>query len=142
MDDCLGFSAFSEDQAISAYLAAAANIDESSEPYDPRGDVVLYSVSYAIDGLIEEVEPKQAALVREIIGNPFRPVAIDPSWLSSTAFALAQGIYDDKAFDRLPILADALQDAGCENADLLNHLRSEGPHVKGCWVLDLILGKS
>ncbi len=79
--------------------------------------------------------------IRDIFGNPFRPVAFDPSWRTSTALAIAQGIYDDRAFDRLPILADALQDAGCENADLLNHLRSEGPHVKGCWALDLVLGK-
>ena len=54
---------------------------------------------------------------------------------------LVRRIYDDKAFDRLPILADALQDAGCENADILNHLRSDEPHVKGCWALDLVLGK-
>lgn len=85
--------------------------------------------------------PAQTDLLREIFGNPFRPVAVDPSWLTSTAVAIAQGIYDDKAFDRLPILADALQDAGCENADILNHLRSPGPHVKGCWALDLVLGK-
>ena len=64
-----------------------------------------------------------------------------PSWRTSTALAIAQGIYDDRAFDRLPILADALQDAGCENDDILNHLRCDGPHVKGCWALDLVLGK-
>ncbi|MBX3398315.1 MAG: hypothetical protein KF873_06205 [Gemmataceae bacterium] len=80
--------------------------------------------------------------MRDIFGNPFRPVAVDPAWLTSTAVAIAQGIYDDRAFDRLPILADALQDAGCENADILAHCRSEGPHVRGCWVVDLVLGKS
>jgi hypothetical protein len=55
--------------------------------------------------------------------------------------ALARGIYADRAFDRLPILADALQDAGCENTDLLAHCRGEGPHVRGCWVVDLLLEK-
>jgi hypothetical protein len=54
---------------------------------------------------------------------------------------LAQAIYDERAFDRLPILADALLDAGCDNEELLAHLRSEGPHVRGCWAVDLILGK-
>ena len=54
---------------------------------------------------------------------------------------IAQGIYDERAFDRLPILADALEDAGCDNADILAHLRSPGPHVRGCWAVDLILGK-
>lgn len=53
-----------------------------------------------------------------------------------------EGIHDDRAFDRLPILADAFQDAGCENDDILAHCRGEGPHVRGCWVVDLVLGKS
>ncbi len=79
--------------------------------------------------------------IRDLFGNPFRPVAVDPAWLTSTAVAIAHGIYDDRAFDRLPILADALQDAGCENDDILSHCRSEGPHVRGCWVVDLVLGK-
>jgi hypothetical protein len=81
-------------------------------------------------------------LIRDIVGNPFRPVAVDPVWLTDSAVGLAQAIYDDRAFDRLPILADALQDAGCENADILDHCREEGPHVRGCWVVDLVLGKN
>jgi hypothetical protein len=84
----------------------------------------------------------RAALLREIFGNPFRPVTLDPSWLTSTVVALAEGIYADRAFDRLPILVDALQDAGCDNADILAHGRMDGPHVRGCWVVDLLLGKS
>jgi hypothetical protein len=84
----------------------------------------------------------QTHLLREIIGNPFSPVAFDPSWRTSTAVALAEGIYADRAFDRLPILADALEDAGCDAAELLAHLRGDGPHVRGCWALDLVLGKS
>jgi hypothetical protein len=83
----------------------------------------------------------QAALVGDIFGNPFRPVTPDPSWLTPTVLALAGGIYADRAFDRLPILADALQDAGCDNADVLDHCRGPGPHVRGCWVVDLVLGK-
>jgi hypothetical protein len=54
---------------------------------------------------------------------------------------LAVGIYKETAFDRFPILADALEDAGCDNADILNHCRGPGPHVRGCWVIDLLLGK-
>jgi hypothetical protein len=82
-----------------------------------------------------------AHLVRDVFGNPFRPVAVDPRWRTETVLALAQGAYADRAFDRLPILADALQDAGCDNADVLDHCRGPGPHVRGCWVVDLILGK-
>jgi hypothetical protein len=89
----------------------------------------------------DEETPQLASLLREIFGNPFRRIAADSSWLTSTVVALARGIYADRAFDRLPILADALQDAGCENADILTHLRGNDPHVRGCWALDLILGK-
>jgi hypothetical protein len=60
----------------------------------------------------------------------------------STAFRIARSIHDDNAFDRLPILADALLDAGCDDEELLAHLRSEGPHVRGCGAVDLILVKS
>jgi hypothetical protein len=81
------------------------------------------------------------AILRCIYGNPFRPVTTDPSWLTSTVVALARSIYADRAFDRLPILADALEDAGCDAADLLAHCRGDGPHVRGCWAVDLVLGK-
>jgi hypothetical protein len=86
-----------------------------------------------------------ASTLRDIVGNPFRPTpAIDPAWLSSSghvAADIATNIYDNRRFDRLPLLADALEDAGCSNGDLLAHLRSSGPHVGGCWALDLVLGK-
>jgi hypothetical protein len=83
----------------------------------------------------------QARLLRCIFGNPYRPVSVGPSWLTSTAVALAEGIYADRTFDRLPILADALEDAGCGHADILAHCRGDGPHARGCWVVDLLLGK-
>ena len=83
----------------------------------------------------------QALLLRDLFGNPFRPIAVDPAWLTPTVVQLAQTIYDDRAFDRMPELADALHDAGCHDADILNHCRGLGPHVRGCWVVDLILGK-
>jgi hypothetical protein len=81
-------------------------------------------------------------LFREVFGNPFRPVTIDPQWRTSTAVALAEGIYDEKAFDRMPILADALQDAGCTSDDILDHCRdTKAEHARGCWVVDLLLAK-
>ena len=83
----------------------------------------------------------QAALIRDIFGNPFRPVAVDSSWFTSTVIKLAEGIYAERAFDRLPILADALQDAGCDNEDILSHCRTGGLHVRGCWVVDLLTGR-
>jgi hypothetical protein len=83
----------------------------------------------------------QCCLVRDIFGNPFRPVVVDPSWLNSTVVALARGLYEKRAFDLLPVLADALQEADCDNADILTHLRATSIHTLGCWALDLVLGK-
>jgi hypothetical protein len=84
----------------------------------------------------------QVALLRDIFGNPFRPATLNPSWRTSDVLLLAGGIYDDRAFDRMPILADALQDAGCDNEEL-NHCRdTKQSHVRGCWAVDLVLGKS
>jgi hypothetical protein len=84
----------------------------------------------------------QADLLRDIFGNPFRPVMFDLSWRTSTVLALAKQMYESRDFTAMPILADALQDAGCEHADILAHCRGDGPHVRGCWVVDLVLGKS
>ncbi|MBN9122462.1 MAG: hypothetical protein J0I06_25515 [Planctomycetes bacterium] len=84
----------------------------------------------------------QLVLLSEIFGNPFRPVVFDPAWRASDVALLANGIYAERAFDRMPILADALQDAGCDSDELLNHLRdASATHVRGCWALDLVLGK-
>jgi hypothetical protein len=80
-------------------------------------------------------------LLDDIFGNPFRPVALDPNWLTSAVVEMAQTIYDDRTFNRLPNLADALDESGCDNEEILNHCRQPGVHVRGCWVLDLLLGK-
>jgi hypothetical protein len=105
-------------------------------------NAAVYTVSWSIDD-----EPTSERFctktIREIFGNPFRPVTFNAAWRTSTVVALATGIYDERAFDRLPILADALQDAGCDADDLLNHLRDPAAtHVRGCWALDLVLGKT
>jgi hypothetical protein len=76
-----------------------------------------------------------------VFGDAFEPVRLGRGWRTSNVTALAQSIYDERAFDRLPILADALEDAGCDNADILNHCRQPGEHVRGCWAVDLVLGK-
>lgn len=86
----------------------------------------------------------QTGILRDIFGNLFRPVALDPSWLTwndGTIPKLAQTIYDESAFGQLPVLADALEEAGCDNASILSHCRQPGEHVRGCWVVDAILGK-
>lgn len=82
-----------------------------------------------------------AELARDIFGNPFRPVTLDPRWLSSTVLDLANLIYNERQFDRMPLLADALMDAGCDNEEIIKHCQGPGPHVRGCWVVDLLLSK-
>jgi hypothetical protein len=69
------------------------------------------------------------------------PTSLSSEWRTDTAIALARTMYEAREFSAMPILADALQDAGCDNDDILNHCRGDGPHVRGCWVCDLVLGK-
>jgi hypothetical protein len=89
--------------------------------------------------------PRAQAVVcgwlRDIAGNPFRPVAFDPRWRTGDVTGLARAIHEDRAFDRLRLLADALMDAGCADETVLAHCHSDGPHGRGCWVVDLALGK-
>ena len=97
---------------------------------------------FAADRLPRRREMRaQAALVRDVFGNPPRPVPLDPRWRTPDVVGLACAIYEDRAFDRLPLLADALMDAGCADEQVLGHCRLEGPHARGCWVVDLALGK-
>jgi hypothetical protein len=79
--------------------------------------------------------------IRDIFGNPFRPVTLSPSWRTDTALSLARQMYESRNFSAMPILADALQDAGSDSADILDHCRGPGSHVRGCWVVDVVLGK-
>jgi hypothetical protein len=90
----------------------------------------------------------RAHLLRDIFGNPFRPFALDSSWRTPVVLALAQAAYDHRTLpagtlepERLAVLADALEESGCDNADILNHLRGPGPHFRGCHVIDLLLAK-
>lgn len=102
----------------------------------------LWAVSYdrymaALSREFSRIPP----LLRCIFGIPFRPINVDPAWRTPQVVSLAQEIYDNHAFDRLPDLAEALARVGCDNADILAHCRGPGPHVRGCWVVDLILSK-
>jgi hypothetical protein len=93
------------------------------------------------DELRDEHLGHQAAIFRDIVGNPFAPVSFDRSWRTEDTLGLALGIYEDRAFGRLPLLADALMDAGCDDERVLRHCHSTGAHARGCWAVDLILGK-
>jgi len=90
----------------------------------------------------EQEEQSQLVLLRDIFGNPFQPVEFDPSWSTEAVVDLARGMYESRDFGPMPVLADALEDAGCADAEVLGHCRGPGPHVRGCWVVDLVLGKA
>jgi len=118
--------------SVAEQTAVAARLEQEGSAPEPELSMRLWRAE----------RQHQANILRCIFGIPFHPVTADPSLLTSTALTLANGIYDDRAFDRLPILADALEEAGCTDREILGHLRGPGPHVRGCWCVDLLLGKS
>jgi hypothetical protein len=103
------------------------------------------AVEFSAGAPLAELECRdQCRLLRCVLGNPFHtPAPPRPAWLAwndGTVRKLARTVYDERRFGDLPILADALEDAGCADADLLDHLREPGPHARGCWPVDLLLG--
>jgi hypothetical protein len=123
------------DDPYTLYRAAAA---ASFAVADAAGDIEAHIRGESMH-VIEA--PTRARLLRCVFGNPLRPAALDAACRAPLAVAMARTIYDERHFDELPVLADAMEEAGCASADALAHLRARGPHVRGCWVIDLLLGK-
>jgi hypothetical protein len=90
--------------------------------------------------VVHEKNPR-THLLCDLFGNHFPPVTLDPSWLTLTVKSIAQAIYTERSFPDLSVLADALDEVGCTNADILNHSRHAGDHPPGCWTVDFLLGK-
>jgi hypothetical protein len=146
-------------QAIVAVLVVElpSPLQGVDRPYDPRDaewllEEVLSPAATAAAGQVRAREQlAQSALFRDIFGNPFHPVTVDPSWLAwngSIVPKLARSAHEERelpgghlAVGRLAVLADALEEAGCCEPQLLSHLRGQGRHVRGCWALDLLLGR-
>src|SRR5262249_50850427 len=119
-------------RSVSLYATHAACWSQG-RPWDAIGLAISFS---PIHPAMKREMARHASLLREIVGNPFRPVAVDASWLARNDGAvrrIARTIHDEHAFDQTPILADALEDAGCADDAILTHLRGPGPHVRGCW---------
>jgi hypothetical protein len=104
-----------------------------------------YPLHYWIRRQCENFDLKDAVpILRDLFGHLFSHRAVEPAWLrfnDGLVARLAEGIYADQAFDQLPILGDALEDAGCADRAILDHCRSGGEHYRGCWVVDLLLRK-
>jgi hypothetical protein len=116
------------------YCADCASLASAARLRTPKGQ---------IDETIRADEKAhQSHLFRDVFGNPFRPVTFLPAWRTDTAVSLARTMYDAREFGAMPVLADALQDAGCEDEQILMHCRDANQvHVRGCWVCDLVLSK-
>lgn len=125
-----------DDEAHTGIDVAIQSSLHASQAMYPSGPIVYNAEPWV------SVRRPQLHIMHDLFGNPFRPVAVDPNWLTSTVVALAEGIYQDRAFERTPILADALMDAGCDNGDVLTHCRQPAEHVRGCWVIDLLTGRT
>jgi hypothetical protein len=139
-------------QEHAAYAAMSAALEQPLEAalraarYAARaagqrtaGPEGLHTVPYHNAKVAERRE--QASVLRHIMGNPFRPVTVGPSWLSwnqGTVPRLARAIYAEQRFGDLPVLADALEEAGCDDREVLAHCREGGEHLRGCWVVDLV----
>ncbi|MDY3558960.1 hypothetical protein R5W23_006136 [Gemmata sp. JC673] len=173
------YDEYRQTQGVAPYIAhmhASACADAAAAGHDTRASSASYAISganYAAQTYAYEITntaggvsdlwqahkdaeaAAHAGVLRDVVGNPFRPVGFDPAWRTTDVRLLAERIYNDRAFDQLPILADALQDAGCGAERLLEHLRdpallpwersdAAGPppveHARGCWALDLVLG--
>jgi hypothetical protein len=112
-----------------------------TEPF-PASEIPAHNAATELEGR------DQGRLLHDLFGNPFRPASLNPAWLTPTVAQLAEAAYEERVLPsgeldpaRLAVLADALEEAGCTNTAILGHLRSPGPHVRGCWPVDLLLGK-
>jgi len=108
---------------------------------DARGGIIRYLLGTLGVVMVEPEGLRHVKLLHEIFGNPFSPAVIAPSWLTSNVVALAENVCESRDFSSMPVLADALQEAGCEDETVLNHSRQSSEHVLGCWLIDSLLGK-
>jgi hypothetical protein len=139
---CLGSHALN---AVVAVVSAVAHIEScigSCVQTDDSSRPQVTEKTRQFGDIRRDCKSRLAVNLRDIIGNPFRSVGIRRLWRTDTVLTLARQMYESRDFGAMPILADALQDAGCENDDILSHCRDANhPHVRGCWVVDLVLGK-
>jgi hypothetical protein len=126
------------ERKYASFLAAVRCTDRKGRWLCETADSTQVLAPYRTDA-----RAAQITLLHDIVGPlPFRPVSLNRTWLTLDVVMMSQAIYEERTFDRLPALADALEAAGCRDAEVLRHLREPGTHVRGCWALDAVLGKS
>ena len=129
------------DEMDANYTESAAGVDGAARIYDYETALGDAWGTADMSGDATKEAAAQSAIIRDIFGNPFRPVAFDLSWRTLSVVRLAQTMYDARSFDKMPELADALERAGCSCEPVLGHCREPCEHVRGCWAVDLVLGK-
>jgi hypothetical protein len=129
------------DEMDAAYTESAAGVYGAPRIYDCETALSDAWGTADMSGDAAQEAAAQSAILRDIFGNPFSPIAFDPCWRTLSVVRLAQTMYDSRTFDKMPELADALERAGCRSEPVLGHCREPGEHVRGCWVVDLVLGK-
>jgi hypothetical protein len=127
---CMDMLHDSDMSARNAALTSALLLDHNADHFDTLCEQIR-----------AEEKAAQCNLLRDIIGYPYRPIALAPACRTPEVLLLARSLYEERRFEDMPVLADALEEAGCQDAAVLGHCRGPGPHVRGCWVLDLLLGK-
>jgi hypothetical protein len=140
--------------AAAAFLAASTRyVSGETRKLVPAGEAAVLAALNASSFALRAAETQneeghQATLIRCVFGNPFRAVSLEPGWGTPTILALAQAAYEKRNLPtgtmdptRLAALADALEETGCNHFAVLGHLRDPGPHVRGCWVVDALLGR-
>jgi hypothetical protein len=128
---CVYGTSTGDQAARTAVAASAATADEILH---------LHFLSFRYPA--PQIRAAHADFLRDIFGNPFRPVGVDAAWRTSAVLGLCRQVYDTRDFTAMPILADALQDAGCADEQVLAHCRHSAPHTRGCWVVDLLSGRA
>jgi hypothetical protein len=148
--------ASAKEVADARHLAALAMVAAWQPGKAPWHEFAAAAVHYALQsprsarayaaratGSGQDAEQRvQADLLRDIFGNPFRTARLDAAWRTPTVLAIAADILHHDAFSEMPVLGDALEDAGCIDADILAHARSDRPHVRGCWLVEGLLGRT
>ena len=115
-------------QAVSGPLAEELTLARARGPLTPHRTLHCW-------------QDFQRKLLRDVAGNPFRPVCVDPRWRTPDVLAMARAIYHEETFERFPYLWDALEEAGCDDPLIRRHLTEPALHVRGCWLVDLLLGR-
>jgi hypothetical protein len=143
--DTFGFNPATHPGSDLRYAAASAVCGAAVEGYEDGVEGITYYRTYVSEsprGLLNASNGEFVCnLIRDVLGDPFRRVVFVPGWRSGDAVDVASEMYEAHDFTGMPVLADALEEAGCTNPDILSHCRGPGPHVRGCWVVDLVLGK-